>query len=156
MSAWEAQLFFSRALLLILFYSFLGAVAWVSWRELRAQDPTASRSTGAPTPRPDPARLILLDGGASTLAPGTAFPVMQATRVGRELDNDVVLRDPSVSAHHAVIVRRDGAWWVEDLASTNGSWLNGESLASGTPVLARSGDLVQVGGLRMRLVHHEL
>ena len=159
MSALEAELLFARSLLLLLLYGFLGAVAWLTWRELRgagalaaAEAPTgAAASAGGAAP----ARLIVVSGGASERPPGTAFPLSPVARVGRDIDNDVVLRDPSLSAHHAVLTRRDGTWWLEDLASTNGSWVNGESLPAGAPQILRSGDLLQLGAIRLRLVHHE-
>lgn len=47
-------------------------------------------------------------------------------RIGREADNDVVIKDESVSRHHAVL-ERDGRslWWLEDLGSNNGTRVNG-------------------------------
>jgi hypothetical protein len=45
-------------------------------------------------------------------------------RIGRGLDNEVVLDDASVSRHHAEITREDGALEVRDLGSTNGTWVN--------------------------------
>jgi hypothetical protein len=45
-------------------------------------------------------------------------------RIGRGLDNDVVLDDASVSRHHAEITREDGRLEVRDLGSTNGTWVN--------------------------------
>jgi hypothetical protein len=162
MSPLEAELLFARALLLLLLYAFLGAVAVLSWRELRlaAKRPFAKQATGTPeagdASRPAAsARLIVLAGGASERAPGTAFALTPVTRVGRAMDNDVVLRDPSLSAHHAMLARRDGAWWIEDLGSTNGSWVNGEAQAAGEPHIVRSGDLLQLGTLRLRLVDHD-
>jgi len=49
-------------------------------------------------------------------------------RIGRASDNDWVLTDPEryISAHHAEIEIRDGAWWIRDL-STNGTFINGSS-----------------------------
>lgn len=45
-------------------------------------------------------------------------------RVGRGLDNEVVLDDASVSRHHAEITREEGGAEVRDLGSTNGTWVN--------------------------------
>lgn len=45
-------------------------------------------------------------------------------RIGRGLDNDVVLDDASVSRHHAEITRENGRAEVRDLGSTNGTWVN--------------------------------
>ena len=49
-----------------------------------------------------------------------------AMRVGRSPDNDMVLRDPATSGHHARIERRGQQFWIVDLGSTNGTLVNGE------------------------------
>ena len=52
----------------------------------------------------------------------------KAVRLGRSPDNDVILRDPATSGHHARLERRGEAFWVVDLGSTNGTFVNGESI----------------------------
>jgi pSer/pThr/pTyr-binding forkhead associated (FHA) protein len=49
-----------------------------------------------------------------------------ALRVGRSPDNDLILRDPATSGHHARIERRGQQFWIVDLGSTNGTLVNGE------------------------------
>jgi hypothetical protein len=44
--------------------------------------------------------------------------------IGRHPNSDVVLTSPSVSRHHARLRHRDGAWVLQDLDSTNGTWVN--------------------------------
>jgi hypothetical protein len=51
-----------------------------------------------------------------------------AVRLGRSPDNDVILRDPATSGHHARIERRGDQFWIVDLGSTNGTFVNGESV----------------------------
>jgi pSer/pThr/pTyr-binding forkhead associated (FHA) protein len=51
-----------------------------------------------------------------------------ALRMGRSPDNDVILRDPATSGHHARLERRGEQFWVVDLGSTNGTFVNGESV----------------------------
>ncbi len=51
-----------------------------------------------------------------------------ALRLGRSPDNDVILRDPATSGHHARLERRGDQFWVVDLGSTNGTFVNGESV----------------------------
>jgi hypothetical protein len=62
--------------------------------------------------------------------------------IGRADDNDVVARDVRVSRHHGRIAGRRGTLIYEDLASTNGSKVNGELV---NEVVLGEGDLLQVG-----------
>lgn len=63
--------------------------------------------------------------------------------IGRDVKNDLVVDLDNVSRRHARIVIRDGKCFVEDLGSTNGTYLNDEEVLSETAL--RSGDLVKVG-----------
>jgi len=45
-------------------------------------------------------------------------------RIGKADDNDLVLNDPHVSRYHARLIKQDGAWLLEDLSSTNGTYVN--------------------------------
>ena len=51
-----------------------------------------------------------------------------ALRLGRSPDNDLILRDPATSGHHARVERRGEAFWIVDLGSTNGTLVNGEPI----------------------------
>jgi dipeptidyl aminopeptidase/acylaminoacyl peptidase len=71
----------------------------------------------------------------------------QMVSVGRAPDNDVVVGDPATSGHHGRIEVRNGAFWVSDLGSTNGTLVNGE------PVIEKEltdGDLIAIGQNTMR------
>ncbi len=64
--------------------------------------------------------------------------------IGRQDDNDIVLvGDMRVSRHHAMVEDRDGEWFLRDLRSRNGSYLNGERT---TESLLRDGDRLKIGG----------
>ena len=65
-----------------------------------------------------------------------------ALRLGRSPDNDVILRDPATSGHHARVERRGDQFWIVDLGSTNGTLVNGE------PIIDKQldhGDVISVG-----------
>lgn len=63
-------------------------------------------------------------------------------RIGRQRDNDLVLRDNRVSRYHARIVSRGGGWVVEDLKSSHGVFVNGRRVAEAG---LNAGDRIEFG-----------
>lgn len=63
--------------------------------------------------------------------------------VGRDPANDIVLDDEQVSARHARIWSSAEEFWVEDLESTNGTYVNGQRIGGATRLQA--GDLIKLG-----------
>ena len=65
--------------------------------------------------------------------------------IGRDADNGLVIRDPTVSRHHAQI-RPDGQGYaIIDLRSVNGTFVNGQRLTGNVPRLLHSGDTFRIG-----------
>lgn len=79
----------------------------------------------------------------SAAAPARVIPLRDEIRLGRGHDNDVVLDDPFVSAHHARIYRQGGTYRVEDLGSTNRTYVNGELLNGSQPL--KNGAIITIG-----------
>jgi hypothetical protein len=77
--------------------------------------------------------------------------VLRAPRavVGRLAGCDICLPDHNVSRQHAAFVYEDGSWRIEDLGSTNGTFVNGARVAAS---LLADGDTIEVGATR--LVYH--
>jgi len=67
----------------------------------------------------------------------------EVSMMGRDVTNDVVVGDAEVSRQHARITRTPAGYVLEDLGSTNGTFVNGERLAA--PRVLNAGDLVGVG-----------
>jgi hypothetical protein len=63
-------------------------------------------------------------------------------KIGRGLDNDVVLKDISVSRRHCVIIREGEKWRVEDKGSDNGTYLDGKPIRTSE---FRPGQYLQLG-----------
>jgi predicted component of type VI protein secretion system len=73
--------------------------------------------------------------------PGMVFDLTkEITSLGRDVANDIVLGDPEVSRQHARITRTPGGYVVEDMGSTNGTFVNGERITA--PRVLRDSDLV--------------
>lgn len=128
-----------RLSFLALLYVFLFAVVRALLRDLRA----AAREPGA-----ELGRLVV---AASPGDPpvGSTFVLDAVTTIGRDVNNTIVIDDPFASSEHAALTFRGRAWYVEDLGSTNGTFVNG-SPVEGVSLLG-FGDELQVGQVRLRL-----
>ena len=88
--------------------------------------------------------LVVRSGGGRA---GESFsPSGERTRIGRSPDCEIFLDDVTVSRKHAVLVRKDGAFFVEDLGSLNGTFLNRRRIESGE---LADGDELQIGKYRL-------
>jgi len=88
----------------------------------------------------DPVRILLEDAGGRKRA--VPFAGADLT-VGRAPDSGLLLPDRDVSRRHARLQRTNGAVWVEDLGSANGTRVNGQPIAGRRRI--GPGDLVQIG-----------
>jgi hypothetical protein len=83
------------------------------------------------TPAPAPSRLVVTKGPKA----GTTYPLTGAViTIGRALDSTVVLDEDVASARHARLVPHNGQWFIEDLDSTNGTYLDRMKVTSPMPV----------------------
>jgi pSer/pThr/pTyr-binding forkhead associated (FHA) protein len=86
--------------------------------------PARSAGTG-------PSQLIVTDGALKGTRIGlTGAPIL----IGRANDSTVVLTDDYASTRHARIALQDGMWMVEDLGSTNGTYLGSRKLDGPVPM----------------------
>jgi pSer/pThr/pTyr-binding forkhead associated (FHA) protein len=129
-----------RLLFLGLIYLFLARVIAALLRDLRA----AARE---PTERPG--RLVVLASPGGEPPAGQVFGLDVITALGRDVNNAIVIDDPFASSEHAVLTYRGRSWYLEDLASTNGSYVNGRRVEGVSPL--GFGDELQIGQVRMRL-----
>ncbi|MDR3593337.1 FHA domain-containing protein [Clostridium sp.] len=67
---------------------------------------------------------IINSGNAKDLKEGSIIPIRSDLTIGRKDDNSIVLSDQHVSGNHAKIIIRNNALFIEDLNSTNGTYLN--------------------------------
>jgi pSer/pThr/pTyr-binding forkhead associated (FHA) protein len=77
-----------------------------------------------------------------------------ANTIGRVVA-DVLLLDSTVSRHHATLtIAEDGAW-IEDVGSTNGTYLNGAPVAPGNRTRVQDGDTLKLGSITVKLAWPE-
>jgi len=146
----EAVLTILKFCFLALLYLFLARVVRVVVLELRAPSPPAAP---APAAAPAPRRGQADSGGRGALRlrilqpasrKGETIPIPQEVTVGRGGGCGLVLADDTfVSTLHARLFQQNGESYVEDLGSTNGTFVNGKKLS--TPTRLRRGDQVQFG-----------
>lgn len=135
-----------RFLLVVGIYIFLLQVVLVVRRDLVAAGPRGGAGGDAAAPL---ARLVTIDPARSGLQPGQSLALAGVNAIGRAPANAIQIDDDFVSARHAVISHRDRRWWVEDLGSTNGTFVNGRRIDRSTSL--RSGDEVGIGRVRFRI-----
>jgi hypothetical protein len=96
----------------------------------------------------NPARLVVL--ASPELKHGETIEIIAPTVVGREVGSGIRLaHDEFASARHARIEPRPDGAWVDDLGSTNGTFVNGTKLKRGR--LARAGDVVRIGETELQV-----
>jgi hypothetical protein len=109
----------------------------------RTQTLNLARIEGAVLAEPS-ADLLIGDGGEER-----TYPLQNSVvTIGRALDNDLVVEDPAVSRHHAEIRRQYGRYYLADLQSTNGTWVNGRRVEG---CFLADGDVVRVGNVELVL-----
>ena len=130
---------FLRGVLALALYAFLALALWTLWKTLKEQarrvispqaPPLALHFTGS-----DPARVLRF-----------TIPLVQ---VGRDPASECWIEDPTLSAQHARLSYHHTQWWVEDLGSTNSTFLNGTAV--GKPVVLTSGDELRLGGVLLEV-----
>ncbi|MBV9421415.1 MAG: FHA domain-containing protein [Solirubrobacterales bacterium] len=147
---------------LVVLYLFLLWVAWSSLRDLRGRgggrgrrgaagrhdpvqytDATGMYSASLPLAEFDGANARLLVERAPGHEPGTAYEIPgHGATLGRG-DVEIQLEDPFASSRHARITRQGQVLVIEDLGSTNGTYLNDEPLTGPQPL--HRGDRIRIG-----------
>jgi hypothetical protein len=80
---------------------------------------------------------------------GRTYDLAEELTVGRAAGCQITMDDTYVSQLHARVFRRDGQFYVEDLGSTNGTYLNRKKVTA--PIAIRRGDRLQIGKTVMEL-----
>ncbi len=130
-------------------------------REAKPQAAPKRSATGLPSasappvpPQPKPrggssatARKLTVVEGELT---GTVIPLGNTpVTIGRAADSTLVLKDDYASSRHARFFSSDGQWIVEDLGSTNGTWIDRTRITG--PTVLRVGSKVRVGRTTLQL-----
>jgi hypothetical protein len=146
----------SDPLEVLLQFAFLGVLylflLWVARSALRDLGRPATEPAGfeddepAGRRRPYSGRLVTERGGG--LEGGEAFGIGPGLVIGRALACDVTIEDSYASGRHARLYDRDGRVYLEDLNSTNGTYVNGARVSA--QHLLHPGDVIRIGDTELR------
>jgi hypothetical protein len=136
---------------LALLYLFFLRVLRAVWAEVAPARAGSGGGGGAPVTAPvrtrKPPRRGKGGDGLVIVEPregkGRRFALESEVTIGRAAGCDITVDDNYASQLHARVFRREGALHVEDLGSTNGTYLNGRKVSAPLPV--KRGDQVKVG-----------
>ncbi|WP_144793918.1 FHA domain-containing protein [Microbacterium paludicola] len=143
-------------------YSLRADLFGVKVRKLPAEAATGAPAA-APAPAPKAAPRSGHSGGAATTRSVSKLVITSGPKAGLELplgtepmtigrssESGLVIRDDYTSSHHARLLLRGDTWAIQDLDSTNGTFLSGKRLGT-SPVSIGIGDTVKVGATTFEL-----
>lgn len=108
--------------------------------------PKKSAPAGGPAAVGTATRLVITSGPKA----GLELPLGDEPMIiGRSSECGLVIRDDYTSSQHARLLPRGGVWTIQDLGSTNGTFLNGSRVSDGTPIAL--GTPVKVGATTFEL-----
>ena len=128
-----------RILIVVSLYAFLGLAVYTIWRELSL----AGAQLG---PQQVPEITVIYN---DTDDASRTFQVSEIT-IGRESACTLVIPDDTVSAYHARLRYHHKQWWIDDLQSTNGTFINDERVFTSTVIL--SGDEITLGKVKLQIL----
>jgi hypothetical protein len=146
--SWNTLLFASKwlfvGLMYLAFFVILIAVRREFSYRIKNRRPAGPSSSG---------RLkILTTGSDKRLQVGAAIGLYPDTTLGAEQDNDVILEDEYVSGKHARLNWDGTNWWVEDLGSLNGTFIEGKRCSPHTSQILPTGGILKIGDISFELV----
>ncbi|MGW8482708.1 FHA domain-containing protein FhaB/FipA [Microbacterium sp. NPDC055903] len=109
--------------------------------------PASRPAASGPATSSTATRLVITSGPKA----GLEIPLgTEPMTIGRSSESGLVIRDDYTSSHHARLMLRGGTWTIQDLDSTNGTFLDGKRL-SGSPSAVSIGTPIKVGATTFEL-----
>ena len=114
---------------------------------------TGNRGPGTPSHPLRGAELVVTGSSDLSLKQGHIIHLGQLCQVGRGGHNDITMSNSFASHNHARIIFRDNGFFLEDLNSINGTYINGVRVSE--PVPLTHGDTVSIAGVTFKFVRWE-
>ncbi|MEM8529198.1 MAG: FHA domain-containing protein [Chloroflexota bacterium] len=135
-----------RISVVALLYLFLWQVLRFVIKDLRTSGQRATTSGQSPY-----GQLLVVRAGQSGVSVGKSFPLGPSNIIGRSMEHcEVALNDSFLSSQHARLEMQGDTWMLEDLKSTNGTFLNDMEVRS--PSAVEEDDIIRIGRVELRLV----
>jgi hypothetical protein len=134
----ESLLFILRILIAVLLYIFLTTILVYLWKDLQSSKKSKSAAPEA--------HLEKIEG----VEVEPTYPLEEINLIGRANDNTIILNEGTVSGYHARLSFQQDQWWLEDLGSRNGTFVN--ELPISEPIVITYGDVLGFGNIRLRCV----
>jgi len=120
-----------RLLAVIILYTFLGVALTLIWHDLKQAAHQSVKQY----------RLRVTQTNEPTFMVGEILPLEMVTVLGSQADNEIIL--PQAAPRQVRLIQEHQTWWVENLAESVVTWLNGQPLQQPTPL--SPGDMIAVG-----------
>jgi hypothetical protein len=134
-----------RAAVVLLLYFFLWQVLRSVISEIRSVGQGGANQASNPY-----GQLVVLRSGPSGVPVGKVFTLGPSNIIGRSMENcEIALNDSFLSQQHARLELRDDTWVIEDLHSTNGTFVNDIEVRDNT--ILEEGDILRLGRIEMKL-----
>jgi hypothetical protein len=146
---WSVLLFLLKWILLGLVYLVLILVLVGVTREMRMRLPAAAPAS----PGVSVGRLRVIQAGSDpSRRPGLVMPLQPDTVLGAQNGSTIVLQDRYISGRHARLHWDGVSWWVEDLNSTNGTYVNRQRVAPGVTTPLPAGSVLEIGDMAFEML----
>lgn len=126
-----------RYFFIALLYIFLILVVRAIYKDM--SQPKAS-ARAPKRKKSEPPQLIVITADRNV---GARYMLSEEVRIGRAASSNVLIDDTYASQQHARVYSSDDAFFVEDLGSTNGTYVNGRKISY--PLELRPGDRIKIG-----------
>jgi pSer/pThr/pTyr-binding forkhead associated (FHA) protein len=123
-----------RVILVVALYLFLGIALFSLWRQLSGKGQVGHTALNIPTITLEPREFN---------SPAKVFKNQKTVTIGRNDGNDIHFDDIQLSNHHAMLHYHHKQWWIEDIHSTNGIFINGEKIKD--PTVLFTDDILKCG-----------
>lgn len=145
-----------RVILLVLKFGLLAAIYVFILRVFYFIVNDLRRTSGSPVPGQRAktpvvgAELVVTESNDQAVRQGEIIKLGYKTTVGRGADHQITLTDTFVSHDHAVIIFQNRNYYLEDLNSVNGTYINGAR--ANEPVSLKHGDTIRIAGVTFKFV----